>query len=156
MPTLPPNVAVCDGIPRGSWNTKYVTLRNKVGDDVARGNSHSVDADLVIDMDGKPLVEDRIAIQIVESLCEAEVPLGWMWSMHSWHIKQVYLNGASLYDQHQTDLYNSAVNASRRRKRVGVCAYESSRERRELENTPKKEILLTMQAITEVSTKNCC
>ena len=25
-----------------------------------------------------------------------------------------------------------------------------------LENTPKKEALLTMQAITEVSTKNCC
>ena len=22
MPTLPPDVVVCDGIPRGSWNTK--------------------------------------------------------------------------------------------------------------------------------------
>ena len=156
VPTLPPDVAVCDGIPRGSWNTKCVTLRNEAGDDVAREICHIVDADLVIDMDGKPLGKDRVAIQIVESLCEAEVPLGWMWSMHSWHIKQIYLNGASLYDHHQTDLYNSAVNASRRRKRVGVRAYESSRERREPENTPKKEALLTMQAITEVSTKNCC
>ena len=84
------------------------------------------------------------------------MPSSWMWSMHSWHIKHVYLNGASLYDHHQTDMYNLAVNASRRRKRVGVRTYESSQERREPNSAPKKEALLTMQAITEVSTKTCC
>ena len=90
VPTLPPDVAVCDGIPCGSWNTKCVTLRNEARDDVAKGICHSMDADLVIDMDGKPLEEDRVAIQIAEYLCEAEVPSGWMWSMHSWHIKPIY------------------------------------------------------------------
>ena len=78
MPTLPPDVVVCDSIPQGSWNTKCVTLRNEAEDDVAKGICHSVDADLMIDMDGKPLGEDRVAIQIAESLCEAEVPSSWM------------------------------------------------------------------------------
>ena len=91
-------------------------MRNEVGDEVAKGVCPSVDADLVIDMDGKPLGEDHVAIQIAEFFCEAEMPSSWMWSMHSWHIKHMYLNGASLYDHHQTDIYNSLVNASSRHK----------------------------------------
>ena len=54
--------------------------------EVAKGICHSVDADLIIDMDGKPLGDNRVAIQVAESLCEAEVPSSWMWSMRSWPI----------------------------------------------------------------------
>ena len=103
VPKLPTGVANCDGIPGSFWIQKCVTLRNEAGDDVAKGVCHSVDADDVVDMDGKRLGDDRVAIHIAESLCETEVPSSWMWSMHSWHIKYVFLNGVSLYDHDQTE-----------------------------------------------------
>jgi hypothetical protein len=155
-PTLPPGVAVCDGIPRAKWNTRCVTLRNEGGQDVAHGVCQNVDPELVIDMDGKPLGDDRVAVQIAESLCEEDVPSVWMWSMHSWDIKRVFLNGVSLYDHDQTHIYNTAMNASNQRVRKGVRSYESSRERIESGVPPKKESLLTIEAITQVSTQTCC
>jgi hypothetical protein len=42
--------------------------------DVARGICHSVKVDLVIDSDGMSLDNDRVAVQIAESLVEDEVP----------------------------------------------------------------------------------
>jgi len=76
--------------------------------------------------------------------------------MHSWHISRVYLNGANVYDHEQTHLYRTAMNGSRRRPRTGVRSYENSRERRETNSLPKKEILMTQQSIAEVSSKECC
>jgi len=80
-------VVDCKGFSQTSWHRKLVILRNEDGNDVARGLCQSVDAELVIDMDGKPLGDDRVAIQIPQSLCEEEVLSAWVWSMHSWHIK---------------------------------------------------------------------
>ena len=37
--------------------------------------------------------------------------------MHSWPIKRVFLNGASLHDHDQTDMYRKAVNAQNQRPR---------------------------------------
>jgi hypothetical protein len=54
-PMLPKGVAQCEGFGRPSWITKYVTLKNESGVDVARGICHCVNADLVIDSDGMPL-----------------------------------------------------------------------------------------------------
>jgi hypothetical protein len=65
---------------------------------VAREICHSVSADLVIDNDGMPLDNDRVAVQIAESLLKEDVPSKWMFSMRAWHICRVFLNGASLYD----------------------------------------------------------
>ena len=143
LPTLPAGVAPCKGIPRDSWSTRAVTLVNKLGVEVAKGVCHSVDADLVVDMDGKALGDDRVAVQIAQSLVEADVPSSWMWSMRSWHISRVFLNGASLYNHHQTYLFNTASRASNRRTRVGVCAYNTSRERNEATTITKREALLT-------------
>jgi hypothetical protein len=156
LPTLPAGVAVCEGIRRSSWITKAVILTNEAGIEVAKAICHSVDALLVIDMDGKPLGDDRVAVQIAESLSEVDVPSSWMWSMHSWHISRVYLKGASLFDHDQTHIFKTAASASTRRNRSGVRSYESSRERNEPDNPPRKEALLTAQAIAEVSTKVCC
>jgi hypothetical protein len=44
------------------------------------------------------LGNDRVAVQIVESLVDDEVPSEWMFSMRAWHIRRVLLNEASLYD----------------------------------------------------------
>jgi len=98
VPTLPPNVDVCDGIPHAKWIKKCVTLRNKAGMDIANKVCQNVDLEPIINMDGKPLGDNRVAIQIVESLCEEVILFCWMWSMHSWDIKQVFLNSVSLYD----------------------------------------------------------
>ena len=133
-----------------------MTLRNEAGDDIAKGICHSVDADDVVDMDGKPLGDDRVAIHIVESLCETEVPSSWLWSMHSWHIKHMFLNGVSLYDHDQTNIYKKAMITRGRPVRVGVRPYASHRQRRDRESEPKKDSLLTTEAILEVSTKSCC
>jgi hypothetical protein len=83
--------------------------------DVARGICHSVKADLVIESYGMPLGNDRVAVQIAESLVEDEVPSKWMFSMRAWHIHRVFLNGASLYDHDQRHIYNAAVQALNRR-----------------------------------------
>lgn len=156
VPTLPPDVVACDEISRSKWNFRPITLRNKKGVNVTNVVCQNVDANLVFDSDGKPLRVDRIVVQIVESLCEEEVPSGWMWSIHSWHIKQVFLDGVSLYDHDQTHIYNVAMNAINHRVRKGVKSYESFHERMESDVPSKKEALLYTQAITEVSTKTCC
>jgi hypothetical protein len=77
--------------------------------DVARGICHSVSAKLVIDSDGMPLGNDCVAIQIAESLLEEDVPSEWMFSMRAWHIRRVFLNGASLYDHDRRHIYNATV-----------------------------------------------
>jgi ABC-type transporter MlaC component len=56
---------------------------------------------MVVDSDGMPLDNDRVAVQIVESLLEEDVPSEWMFSMRAWHIRRMFLNGVSLYDQYQ-------------------------------------------------------
>jgi hypothetical protein len=97
-PMLPEGVAQCEGFGRPSWITKCVTLTNESGVDVARDICHSVKAYPIIDSDGMPLGNDRVAVQIVESLVDDEVPSEWMFSMRAWHIRRVLLNEASLYD----------------------------------------------------------
>jgi len=74
MPTLPSDVVVCNGIPHAKWITRCVMLRNEDSLDVANGVCQNINLELVIDMDRKPLNDDQVAIQIVESLCEDEVP----------------------------------------------------------------------------------
>jgi hypothetical protein len=108
---LPEGVAQCEGFGRPSWITKCVILTNESGVDVAWGICHYVNVDLVIDSDSMPLGNDRVAIQIVESLVEDEVPSEWMFSMRACHICRVFLNGASLYDHDQRHIYNAAVQA---------------------------------------------
>ena len=114
VPTLPLGVVEFDGLPRCSWNTRAVTLTNEAGDDVAKGVIQNVDTDFVWDLNGEPLGEDRVAVQIAQSLNEEEAPSVWMWSIHSWHIKRVILNGFTLYDHEQNHIYKMAVRASGR------------------------------------------
>jgi hypothetical protein len=66
--------------------------------DVAWRICHNVSAELVIDNDGMPLDNDRVAVQIAELLQEEDVPSEWISSMKAWYISRVFLNGASLYD----------------------------------------------------------
>jgi hypothetical protein len=128
-PMLPEGVAQCEGFGRPSWITKCVTLTNESGMDVARGICHSVKADLVVDSDGLPLNNDHVVVQIAESLVEDEVPSEWMFSMRAWHIRRVFLNGASLYDHDQRHIYNATVQALNRRPRRDVRQYESGHKK---------------------------
>ena len=155
-PTLLESMRACKGIPRESWNTRVVILTNEAGEDVARAICRSVDASVVVDTNGRPIGDDHVAVQIAETLKEEEVPSGWMWSMHSWPIKRVFLNGASLHDHDQTDMYRKAVNAQNQRPRKGIRSYKTTRKRRNVDIPPKKERVLTSEAIHEVSTKSCC
>ena len=88
--------------------TKCVVLKNEVGVVVEKGICHNVSSDLVIDSDNQPLGNDRVAVQIAESLSEYDIPSNWMFQMRAWHIKRVFLNGASLYDHEQMNLFNLA------------------------------------------------
>ena len=110
----------------------------------------------MVDTNGRPIGDDHVAVQIAETLKEEEVPSGWMWSMHSWPIKRVFLNRASLHDHDQTDMYQKAVNAQNQRPRKGILSYKTTRERRNVDILGKKERALTTEAIHEVSTKSCC
>jgi hypothetical protein len=51
--------------------------------------------------DGLSQGDDCVAVQIVESLREEDVPSKWMFSMKAWHIHRVFLNNANLYDHDQ-------------------------------------------------------
>ena len=154
--TLPEGVAQCEGIPRKSWMTKCVVLKNEARVVVGKGICHNVSSDLIIDSDNQPFGDDRVAVQIAESLSENDVPSDWMFQMRSWHIKGVFLNGASLHDHEQVNLFNLTSQGARRRSRVGACPYDSSRERRNAEQIPKKEALLNAESIRNVATKTCC
>ena len=65
---MPEEIAQCEGIPRKSWMTKCVALMNDVGVVVGKGICHNLNSDLIIDSDNQPLRDDRVAIQIVDSL----------------------------------------------------------------------------------------
>ena len=156
MPTLPEGVRPCEGIPRESWSTRVVILMNETGEDVTRAICWSVDTSLVVDTNGRPIGDDHVAVQIAETLKEEEVPSGWMWSMHSWPIKRVFLNGASLHDHDQTDMYRTAMNAQNQKPQKGSRSYKTTRERRNVDIPPKRERVLSTKAIHEVSTKSCC
>ncbi len=156
IPPLPIGLVQCEGLRRSLWITKCVTLKNDEGVDVAQGICNSVDADLVVDSDGKPLGDNRVAIQIAESLCEEVVPSEWMFSMHSWPITRVYLNGASLHDHEQMSIYKSALNASQNPIRLGTRPYDSSRQRKERNRPTKKEYLTSTEAINGVASIVCC
>jgi hypothetical protein len=97
-----------------------VTLTNESGVDVARGICHSVKAELVVDNDGMPLGNNRVAVQIAESLLEEDVPSEWMFSMRAWNIRRVFLNGASLYDHDQQHIYKAAIQALNRQPWRGI------------------------------------
>ena len=153
---LPEGVAQCEGIPRKSWMTKCVVLKNEAGVVVGKGICHNVSSDLIIDSDNQPLGDDRVGVQIAESLSEHDVPSDWMFQMRSWHIKRVFLNGASLYDHEQVNLFNLTSQAARRRSRLGARPYDNSRERRSTEKIPKKEALLSAESIRNVATRTCC
>ena len=153
---LPEGVAECEGVPKKSWMTKCVVLKNEADVVVGKGICHNVSSDLIIDSDNQPLGDDRVAVQIAESLSEYDVPSDWMFQMRAWHIKRVFLNGASLYDHEQMNLFNFASQAARRRSRVGARTYDSSREQRNAEKIPKKEALFSTESIQNVATKTCC
>ena len=153
----PPECVVqCESIPRKSWMTKCVALQNDAGVVVGKGICHNVDSSLIIDSDNQPLGDDRVAVQIAESLSERDVPSDWVFQLRAWHNSRVFLNGASLYDHEQMHLFKVSSGAFRRRSRFGACPYESSRGRRNSERVPKKEALLTVESIRNVSTISCC
>ena len=70
----PKGVVQCEGIPRKSWMTKCVALQNDADVVVGKGICHNVDSSLIIDSDNQPLGDDRVAVQIAESLLERDVP----------------------------------------------------------------------------------
>ena len=146
----PEGVVQCEGIPRKSWMTKCVALQNDAGV-VGKGICHNVDSSLIIDSDNQPLGDDRVTVQIAESLSEHDVPSNWVFQLRAWHISRVFLNGASLYNHEQMHLFKVSSGASRRRSQVGARPYESSRGRRNSDRVQKKEALLTVESIRNVS-----
>ena len=136
--------------------TKCVALQNDAGVVVGKGICHNVDSALIIDSDNQPLGDDRVVVQIAQSLSERDVPSDWVFQLRAWHISRIFLNGASLYDHEQMHLFRVSSRASRWRSRVGARPYESSRGRMNCDRVPKKEALLTIESIRNVSTMSCC
>ena len=110
-PVLPNRVAQLEGFGQAFWITKFVTLTNESRVDVVRGICHSVKAELVVDSNGMPLDNNRVIVQIAKSLLEEDVPSEWMFFMRAWHIRRVFLNGASLYDHDQQHIYKATIHA---------------------------------------------
>ena len=60
--TLPEGVAECEGVPRKSWMSKCIVLKNEAGVVVGKGICHNVSSDLIIDSDNQPLGDDQVAV----------------------------------------------------------------------------------------------
>ena len=151
----PKGIVQFEGIPRMSWMIKCVALQNDAGIIVGKGICHNVDSALIIDSDNQPLGDDRVAVQIAESLSERDVPSNWVSQLIAWHISRVFLNGASLYDHEQMHLFRVSSGALRWQSWVGAHLYKSSRGRRNCDRVPKKEALLIVESIRNVSTMSC-
>ena len=134
--------------------TKCVSLMNEAGVLVGKGICHNVSSDLIIDSDNQPPGDDGVAIQIADSLFKNEIPSDWIFQLRSWHIRCVILNGASLYNHEQMNIFNLASIASHWRNRVDACPYESSWERKNSDKIPKRVALLSVNSIANVSTKS--
>ena len=93
--------------------TKCVALQNDAGVIVGKGICHNVDSTLITDSDNQTLGDDRVVVQIAESLIERDVSSDWVFQLRAWHISRVFLNGASLYDQEQMHLFRISSGASR-------------------------------------------
>ena len=97
-PVLPASVVECKGFKRSSWVSKRVTLTNEARDYVAKGVCQSVDSSVVPETNRRPLGSEFVCVQIAESLLEAKIPFGWIYSLRARPIKRVLLNSASLHD----------------------------------------------------------
>ena len=140
---LPKGVVQCEGIPRKSRMTKCFSLMNEAGVLVAKGICQNVSSDLIIDSNNRLLRDDYVAVQIVESLSKNEIPSShWVFQLRLWHIKRDILNGVSLYDHEQMNIFNLASATSRWCSRVDACPYKSSQERGNFDKILKKVALL--------------
>lgn len=99
------------GIWSTSINHKVYDFHKKIGNDVAKEKCHNINIKLIVDSNGRPLINDRIAIQIAKLLCKEDVASEWMFLMRAWHITWVFMNGASLYDHEKYFIYKIALHS---------------------------------------------
>ena len=80
-----------------------------------------------------------------------------MFSLCAWHIREVYYNGASLYDHEQRSIYNKAVKDSRNKKQKGNHRpYEFHNCRKAIESVSCANVRLSAESINVVASKICC
>ena len=152
----PERVVQCEGIPRKSCMTKCIALQNDAGVVVGKGICHNVDSAFIIDSNNQPLGDDRVVFKIAESLSKHDIPFDWVFQLRAWHINLIFLNGASLYNHEQMHHFTISSGALRRQSWVDACSYESSRGRKNSDKIPKKDDLLIVESIRNVSTISCC
>ena len=80
-----------------------------------------------------------------------------MFSLRAWHIREVYYNGASLYDHEQCSIYNKAVKDSRNKKqKENHIPYEFHRRREAIESISHAHVRLSVESINAVASTICC
>ena len=80
-----------------------------------------------------------------------------MFSLCAWHIREVYYNGASLYDHEQRSIYNKAVKDSRNKKPKGNHRpYEFHSPREAIESVSRVDVRLSAESINVMASKIFC
>ena len=87
----PKGIVQCEGIPRKSWMTKCVALKNDAGIVVGKGICHNVDSAFIIDSDNQPLGDNRVVVQIAKSLSDDDIRFDWVFQLRAWHISRIFL-----------------------------------------------------------------
>lgn len=108
-PILPFGVVECEGFSCSSLFLKRVILWNNSGDDVDIGLCQSMDSEFVHETRGRPFGHNHVAILIAKSLCDLDIFSDWMYALRAWPIKQVLLNGVSLFNYEQRSIFNGAL-----------------------------------------------
>ena len=123
---------------------------------MAEGICCNVSSDDVIGSSG-PLGDSHVAVQILSSLSEIDVPDEWRYSVRAWAIEHVYCNGASLKDHEIRATHNSKIAAlamgstvrKSRPYRSSICILPAV-------GSTKVRKVLQQQQINLVASKDCC
>lgn len=152
---LNPDVPEFVVIPPRHWVGRTVTLHNTMGDCIAEGLVRNLRSSALVGS-LSPLDDSQVVVQVSNTFAKEEAPDEWRYSFKSWPIKQVYLDGVSLYNHSARNAYNSWMIEHSRPLDSRSRQYDSSSRNPPLPVSRNAEFLMTPQSINAVASNTCC
>ena len=150
-----PDIPEFQVVPTRLWMGRSVSLHDSDGLRIAEGLLQNLRSSAISDSDG-PLGDSVIVVQVSRLFVEVEDPDDWIYSFKSWPIRQVFLDGVSLFDHSQRDIYNRWVLERSREHGKRTRSYDNSSRNAPTAVSRKAQILLTPESINVVASNTCC
>ena len=142
-------------IPPRLWMGKTVSLHDADGVRIAEGLVRNLRSSAIVDSSG-PLGDSLVVVQVSSLFVPVEDPDDWRYSFKSWPIRQVYLDGVSLFHHSERDFYNRWVIDQRRSLGERSRSYDNSSRNAPPPASRNAQVLMTPQSINAVASNICC